>query len=259
MTTAKELTAKEEPHARVKSPAGKVRIVRLFPRFTLAQRWEHGVLVFSFTMLLLTGLPQKYFVSWGHLILTNPNILLLFRQIHRTFAIILTVEVVYHIGRSILLISRRKLPASIFPTMQDLRDAWQMTRYLLFLTNEKPKYSKYNFEQKFTYWFLFFGIGIMVATGFVLWFPLIWTRWLPGGIIPAALLAHSSEAIAAAIFIVIWHIYHVHIERLNLSIFTGRLTEREMRDYHALEYERLTGHPVEPEAASGEVIQGEAH
>lgn len=258
MSTARKMSAKVQPAARTRPDINKVGIERLFPRFTTAQRWEHAILVISFTMLLLTGLPQKYFESWGHLILTNPQTLLLFRQVHKIFAVILTLEAIYHVGRAIVLISRRMLPASIFPTVQDLRDAWQMTKYLLFISNTKPKYQKYNFEQKFTYWFLFFGIGIMIGTGFVVWFPLLWTRWFPGGIIPAALLAHSSEAIAAGIFIVIWHIYHVHVERLNLSIFTGRLTEREMLEYHSLEYERVTGQPAGPEATDGEVVQGEA-
>jgi len=75
----------------------------------------------------------------------------------------------------------------------------------------------------------------------VLWFPLVITRFFPGGIVPAAYLAHSNEAIVAAVFVVIWHFYHVHFQRLNLSIFTGRLSEDEMRDYHAAEFQRLTG------------------
>ena len=58
--------------------------------------------------------------------------------------------------------------------------------------------------------------------------------------IPAAQLAHSNEAIVAAIFILIWHFYHVHFERLNISIFTGWLNEGDMREYHALEHERVT-------------------
>ena len=84
-----------------------------------------------------------------------------------------------------------------------------MIKYLLFLTRKKPVYGKYNFEQKFTYWFLFFGIGILVLSGLVLWFP-DGHPLLPGGIVPAAYLAHSNEAIVAAVFIVIWHFYHVH-------------------------------------------------
>ena len=77
-----------------------------------------------------------------------------------------------------------------------------MIRYLLFLTRKKPAYGKYNFEQKFTYWFLF------------LW------HWHPGdypGLFsgspessPASfrgessrqpVLAHSNEAVVAAVFI----------------------------------------------------------
>ncbi len=222
-----------------------VRTERTFRRFTLGQRWEHAVLMLSFTVLLLTGLPQKYFGSWGHQILTTPERLLFVRQIHRIFAVILTLEVLYHLGRGVVLLVRRQLPGDIFPAWQDVQDAWQMLKYLLFLTDKKPKFGKYNFEQKFTYWFLFLGIGIMVISGFIIWFPILFTRVFPGGLIPAALLAHSSEAIAAAIFVVIWHFYHVHVERLNLSIFTGRLNERDMREYHSQEYERLTGEAIE--------------
>ncbi len=59
--------------------------------------------------------------------------------------------------------------------------------------------------------------------------------------VPAAKLAHSTESVVLAIFIIIWHFYHVHIERMNLSMFTGRLSEDEMREFHEKEYERLTG------------------
>ena len=218
-----------------------VRTERTFRRFTLAQRWEHTILLVTFTVLLLTGLPQKYFASWGHYLLATPQSVELVRQIHHYAAIALTLEVVNHLGKGIIQLARRQLSGAIFPNWGDVRDVWAMAKYLLFISKEKPAYGKYNFEQKFTYWFLFLGIGIMVVTGFILWFPITVTRFLPGEIIPAAQLAHSSEAIAAGIFIVIWHFFHVHIERLNLSIFTGRLSESDMRRYHSAEYRRLTG------------------
>jgi formate dehydrogenase gamma subunit len=214
---------------------------RVFRRFTLTQRWEHGLLILTFTILLLTGLPQKYFQLWGHYIITTPDRLELIRTIHHTTAIVLILEAAYHVVHALILMVRGRLPAAMFPTWKDIVDAWQMIKYLLFLSNEKPEFGKYNFEQKFTYWFLFFGIGIMIVTGFILWFPIVWTRVFPGGTIPAAQLAHSDEAIVATIFLVIWHFYHVHIERLNLSIFTGWLNERDMQRYHELEYKRLAG------------------
>jgi formate dehydrogenase gamma subunit len=211
-----------------------------YPRFNLGQRWEHLVLILSATALLLTGLPQKYRdFNWSQDLLSTPARLELIQQIHHIAAIVLTIEVLYHLGRAIYLMSKRKLSGEMFPTLQDVFDAGQMLKYLFFLRKDKPKFGRYNFEQKITYWFIFFGILIMGISGFIIWFPEFFTKFLPGGVIPAAKLAHSTESIVAAIFILIWHIYHVHIERLNLSMFTGRLSENEMREIHAKEYERI--------------------
>lgn len=220
----------------------KVQQERTFLRFQVGQRWEHLILVLSAAVLILTGLPQKYRdFSWSQYLLSTPERLELIRQIHHIAAIILALEAIYHIGRAIYLLARRKLPGDMLPVWQDVVDAGHMLQYLLFIRKDKPKFGKYNFEQKVTYWVLFFGFALMGITGFIIWFPEQFTQFLPGGVVPAAKLAHSTESIAATIFILIWHVYHVHIERLNLSIFTGRLSEDEMRTFHAKEYERLTG------------------
>jgi formate dehydrogenase gamma subunit len=211
-----------------------------FLRFTVGQRWEHAILMASIFVLLLTGLPQKYReLSISQDLLSTPERLELVQQIHHIAAIVLMLEAFYHVGRIIYLMIKRRLPGDLLPTWQDVRDAWQMIQYLLFLRKDKPKYRRYNFEQKVTYWFIFFGVLLMGISGLIIWFPLEFTRFLPGGVVPASKLMHSTEAVAIAIFIIIWHVYHVHIERLNLSMFTGRLSEDEMRTYHEKEYERL--------------------
>ena len=195
--------------------AAPVHTERTFQRFTSGQRWEHGLLILTFAVLLLTGLPQKFReTSWSRYILATPERVELVRTVHRTAAVIFLLEAAYHVGRGI---------------------------YLLFLSPRRPRYGRYSFEQKFTYWFLFFGFGILIVSGLIVWFPTFFTRFLPGGIVPAAKLAHSSEAMVSAIFVVLWHFFHVHLERLNLSIFSGRLNERDMRRHHAVEFERLTG------------------
>jgi formate dehydrogenase subunit gamma len=219
---------------------------RIFQRFNLSQRWEHTLLLISFTVLLLTGLPQKYrATTWSQTILSTPERLDLLQTIHHIAAIVLILEVIYHLGMAIYQMARRKLPGDIFVTWQDFRDAGQMVAYLLFLRKEKPRFGKYTFEEKVTYWFIFFGVGIMLVSGIILWFPEIVTRVFPGGVIPAAKMAHSTEAIVAGIFIVLWHFYHVHLQRLNLSIFNGTITEADMKTYHTVEYEQITGEKVE--------------
>jgi len=219
----------------------EVQHEKTFPRFSLAQRWEHAILLLSGLVLLLTGLPQKYReFSISQDLLSTPDRIELIRQIHHIAAVVLALEVAYHLGRIIYLMAKRRLPGDLLPTWQDVRDAGQMLQYLLFLRSDKPKFGRYNFEQKVTYWFLFFGVLIMGISGLIIWFPIQFTKFLPGGVVPAAKLAHSTEAVVAAIFIIVWHVYHVHVERTNLSMFTGRLSEEEMRIFHEKEYERLT-------------------
>ena len=215
---------------------------RTFQRFSLSQRWEHAVLLFGGLVLLLTGLPQKYReFSISQDLLSTADRVELIRQIHHIAAIVLTVEALYHLGRIIYLMAKRHLPGDLLPTWQDVRDAGHMIQYLLFLRSDKPKFGRYNFEQKVTYWFVFFGILIMGISGFIIWFPIWFTKFLPGGVVPASKLAHSTEAVVTAIFVIVWHVYHVHLERTNLSMFTGRVSEKEMKTFHEKEYERLTG------------------
>lgn len=224
--------------------------LQYFQRFSIAQRWEHTILLITIAVLLFTGLPQKYRTSeWSQFILSTPERVENVQQIHHIAAIFLTLLVIYHLGRAIFLMARHSLPGDMLPTWQDVIDAGQMLRYLVFLRKDKPKFGKYNFEQKFTYWFLFFGIGLLIVSGFIIWFPVQFANFFPGEIIPAAKMAHSTEAVVAGIFIVIWHFYHVHIERLNLSIFTGQLNDEDMKEFHTLEYERLNRQTAESKAA----------
>jgi len=236
---------------KTKKPLQPVQQERTFPRFSVAQRWEHALLILSGLVLLLTGLPQKYReLSISQDLLSTPDRVELIRQIHHVAAILLALEAVYHLGRIIYLMAKRRLPGDLLPTWQDVRDAGHMLQYLLFLRSDKPKFGRYNFEQKVTYWFIFFGVLIMGISGFIIWFPVQFTQFLPGGVVPAAKLAHSTESIVAAIFVLVWHVYHVHLERTNLSMFTGRVSEEEMRTFHEKEYERLTGQ-AGPQARPG--------
>jgi len=222
--------------------ARDARAESYYQRFTLSQRWEHLLLLVIFTVLLLTGLPQKYrTASWSQAILSTPERVTQVRTIHHVAAVMLILEAVYHVAVGVRMLARRQLAPGMFIVGQDLRDALQMLKYLLFISRKKPAFGKYNFEQKITYWFLFVGIGILIVTGVMLWFPILFTRILPGDVIPAALLAHGNEAVAAGIFVLLWHFYHVHVERLNMSIFTGHIIESDLKEYHGREYNRLVG------------------
>ena len=67
-------------------------------------------------MLFLTGIVQKYRNEpWSQKILSTPDRLELIQNIHHIAAIILTLEVLYHLGRGIYLLARRKMSHGHLP------------------------------------------------------------------------------------------------------------------------------------------------
>jgi cytochrome b subunit of formate dehydrogenase len=86
------------------------------------------------------------------------------------------------------------------------------------------------------------GSAVMVVTGFILYFPMLFASLLPGEFIPAAKAAHTYEAMMALLTIVIWHMYGAHLNPdcypLDKSIFSGRISVARMKHEHAIEFAR---------------------
>lgn len=221
-------------------------------RFHLAQRIEHFLLILSFTTLALTGLPQKFPlspISRGFVDLVGgvENL----RIIHRAAATLFLLEAIYHVVYIAYILYVRRAKPSMLPTMTDVRNAFEAIRYNLGLSNKKPEMPRYNFTEKMEYWAVVWGLVIMAITGFMMWNPIMTTRFLPGVVVPAAKAAHGGEAILAVLAIIIWHFYHVHIRHFNKSMFTGKISRTLMEEEHALELKEIetgkTPPPPSPE------------
>jgi formate dehydrogenase gamma subunit len=211
-----------------------------YPRFRLMARIEHWLLLVSFTLLCLTGLPQKFpfsFVSQG--LITLLGGIELVRLIHRWAAIVLILGSVYHLLTSGYRLFVKHENMRMLPDLKDATDLRDTVTYNLGLSDEPPKMRKFNFGEKFEYWAVVWGTAVMIVTGFLLWNPIAATRILPGQVIPLALEAHGWEAVLAAASIVIWHLYNVLVKHRNVSMFTGTLSHEIMEEEHALELERL--------------------
>ena len=65
----------------------------------------------------------------------------------------------------------------------------------------------------------------MVFTGFVLWFPTFFTRYLPAWIFEVSEVVHYYEAWLAFLAIVVWHFYYViygpEAQPMNLTWMDG--------------------------------------
>ncbi len=207
-----------------------------FLRFPLIYRIEHWVQMLAFTTLAITGLVQKFsVVDISKFIIGALGGIENTRLIHRTAAVILMVEVVYHLGAVLYRVYVRRYRLSMMPSMQDLKDAIQALLYNFGLAKNRPQEGRYSFDEKVEYWAFVWGLVVMVITGFMMWNPLATTRLLPGEFIPAAKTAHGGEAMLAVLAIILWHLYNVLVRTRNKSMFNGYLSEQEMLEEHPLE------------------------
>lgn len=227
--------------------------VRTYERFSLARRVEHFVMLSSFTLLGLTGLPQKFPGSPITIFLVEVmGGIEMLRTIHHVAAVVMMLGTAWHIVFFGYLAYVRRTRLSMLPTLQDVKDGWQALMYNLGFAKSFPQMGRYTFEEKMEYWAFVWGTIIMGVTGFMMWNPIATTRFLPGEVIPAARAAHGGEAVLAVLAIIIWHMYGVHIKRFNKSMWTGRMTEHEMLHEHPLELADmkagLDDRPIDPAA-----------
>lgn len=226
-----------------------------YVRFPLAQRIEHLVMLVSFTLLGLTGIPQKYAATpTGEGIIRFFGGIETIRQIHHVAAVALAAVSVYHVLAVLYRIIVYRIELSMMPTLEDFRHLLQDLGYYFGLRKHKAYYGRYNYAEKMEYLAVVWGTLIMGITGFMMWNPIATARLLPGEYIPASKAAHGGEALLAVLAIIIWHFYHVHLRHFNKSMFTGKLTREEMAEEHPAELAAIEN-GESPPAPPKEVIR----
>ena len=221
-----------------------------YVRFSPAQRIEHIVLLVSFTLLALTGLPQKYAgTAIGEWAIRTFGGIEGIRVIHHTAAIVFVLLAVYDLIVLLYKIVVLHTELGMLPGIRDLTDVIGALRYNLGLSKERPALPRYSYEEKAEYWAMLWGTVVMALTGFMLWNPIMFTKFLPGELIPAAKAAHGAEALLAVLAIIVWHFYNVHLKAWNSSMWTGRLSEHQMAEEHGEELARIKNGQVRPAPA----------
>ena len=218
----------------------------LYKRFDRWQRIQHALLILSFTTLTITGIPQMYSESWiGQATIWLFGGIESTRILHRVAAILLMLGTIWHGGDVTYRVFVRRVRWTMLPTWKDITDFWQSMAYNVGLLKQAPALPRYNFGEKAEYWAVIWGTVIMIITGFMLWNPIATTNYLPGQAIPAALAAHGGEALLAALSILTWHAYNVHVKYFNRSMFTGYLRREIMEEEHKMELEAIEAGDVE--------------
>lgn len=245
-------------------------------RFDVHQRIQHALMMSSFIVLALTGLPQKFselgISQWWVGTLGGLETV---RAIHRIAAVVMLGDCAYHVGYLFYRIGvqRRFGCLRMVPTFKDLSDGLQTIRYFLGLAPEKPQFDRFNYLEKFDYWAVFWGIAVIGGSGLMLMFPVLVTSVLPGQAVSVALILHTDEALLAVGWILVMHMFNVHLAPwvfpFNPAIFTGKLSAERYAEDHPLEWASLeaaggaaeAAHPHAERRRSGEaesVAQGGA-
>jgi cytochrome b subunit of formate dehydrogenase/nitrate/TMAO reductase-like tetraheme cytochrome c subunit len=217
-------------------------------RFDIHQRAQHWLMLSGVILLGVTGWPLR-----GAGDLDAAGYSKAFMRIfggaegaaiwHRVGAVLIICSAIYHLFYLTFLAAKKRLPFSMLPVPKDAIDMKDNILFMLGVRKERPKFERYMYLEKFDYWAVFWGIVMMVGTGFVFWFPTFFASWAPSWVITAALIIHGEEATLAILFLFVVHFYNVHLKPsifpMNWTWLNGRITVENLKHEHPLEYERL--------------------
>ena len=235
-----------------------------FTRFSPFERFLHFLVVTSFLLLVITGMPLKfYYTDWAKSIFNVLGGVEVARSLHHFGAIVTFLYFALHLFDLATRFwkGRRKIrdpetgkfrlkllwtavfgPDSMVPSFQDWHD---FVAHLKWFTGRgpRPEFDRWTYWEKFDYFSVFWGVAIIGLSGLVLWFPKFFTLFLPGWSINVALIVHSDEALLAAGFIFAFHFFNTHfrIEKFPMDtvIFSGRISKAEMLHERRRWYDRL--------------------
>ena len=179
-------------------------------RMNLWFRIAHWGIMASFPTLVFTGFALKFPDSWW----AKP--LLMWESstgvrggLHRTAAVVLIAATLFHFVHLLIKKRDRSFISAMIPGIKDATDMLDVLRYNLGLSNQEPKFSKFNYAEKMEYWAFIWGTMVMALSGFLLWFNNFALRHFPKWITDAATAVHWYEALLATFAILIWHFYLV--------------------------------------------------
>jgi len=207
--------------------------VRRFPSYFV---WVHGIVLASFTICILTGLPLK-FEWWGVANFFGGHAVT--KWIHRISGVVLCVDA---FGFAFWALSKELaggFKGGLWFRWGDVAEAFAHLGYMLGGRKEKPQFNHFSYLHKMEFWAGGIGIFLMTISGFLLWFP----RSFGGLVIESAWVIHSWEAVLALVAIYIWHIFHVHTlhgsPRVNQVWLTGMIPVDELKHEFPGEYNEL--------------------
>ncbi len=226
---------------------------KIYRRFTRRHIFLHLLVIISFLILSLTGLPLKFAdQAWARLMMDFYGGAPVAAQLHRLGALITFVYFGAAMYMSVhFLFVRQDMrgnalqrlfgPDSLFPNLRDVKDIAGMFRWFLFL-GPKPTFERWTYWEKFDFLAVFWGMFAIGGSGLMLWFPEFFGEFLPGWMFNVATIVHSDEALLATGFIFTVHFFNTHGRPekfpMDFVIFNGEINKEEFLEERGDQWRR---------------------
>lgn len=215
-------------------------------RLTVIQRIQHALIIVTMLVLLLTGIGLLFHESWWAAWLIRLEGGMTARgYLHRTSAVILMLLALWHACHVIFTRRGHEEFLLLLPRAQDLRDFIHTMRFNAGKADRPPVFGKYSFTEKFQYNGVMVGTIVMIITGLLLWFENISMAVMPKWAFDVTALIHGYDGVLAFIVLFLWHLYNVHLNPrvfpMNKVWLTGKITMKELRERHYLQYQEIKG------------------
>jgi cytochrome b subunit of formate dehydrogenase len=149
-------------------------------RMSRALRWQHGLVMLSFPVLVYTGFALTYPEAWwARPLLAWETRLGLRGVIHRAAGIVLIFAVGWHLLHLATSDELRACLRGLLWSRRDPRDLAGTLSWALGRRAHRPRAGNFSYVEKAEYWAVLWGTALMAVTGALLWFENTSLRWLP--------------------------------------------------------------------------------
>ena len=204
-------------------------------RMSRALRWQHGLVMLSFPVLVYTGFALTYPESWwARPLMTWETRLGLRGLIHRAAALVLLAALGWHMGQLCASPQLRARLRGLVPGLDDLRYFAARLRWYAGRAVTPPRSGACSYVEKLEYWAFIWGMLVMTLTGLFLWSSDLALRYFPKWLTDVATAIHFYEAVLAALAIAVWHLYWVvfdpEVYPMDWSWWNGQAPASRVRE-----------------------------
>ncbi len=213
-------------------------------RFTLWQRIQHLWMMITFIIAAFTGFAMHFANNpyWQMLMPSRD----LYAVIHViagwAMGILVLIHFTYYAVQAILAKIRgesllEKYPILWFYTLTFLKNLVKRLLWTITPRVGKPRVHKYDCEQLFEYWGIYWGILVLGIPGALM------SIYGPQALNGVLWVMHVKEAVLAVVFILLVHMSYAHflptVFPIDTTFIHGRMPLKRVREEHPLWYEDL--------------------